>query len=118
MATIAVIDDNALMRMTLQMTLEAGGFSVRIFDDAEAALADNLDDIDLLLTDLEMPTPGEESIRQLRDRGDQVPIVVLSASVNGRELELYDLGAQVVLSKPVSKRRLLETLNILLGIAV
>ena len=74
------------------------------FDDAAPAL-DSVDfaRVDLVITDLDMPTPGTEAIRQLRTCGIQTPIIVLSGSVDPENSEtLYALGAQAVVSKPAN----------------
>ena len=109
MSTIAIIEDEPLMRLVLKRMLENGGFAVRAFADAKPALEADLDGVDLVMTDLGMPTPGQEAIKQLRARGEQMPILVLSGSIGMREDELFALGAQAVLHKPVGVQKLVST---------
>jgi len=104
MAQILVMDDMDEMRMLYEDILGAWGHQVIAFDDASPALAGvDFSEIDLVITDLQMPTPGQLAIRTIRAWGHQVPIIVVSGHVVVSEYdELYRLGAQVVMTKPIN----------------
>jgi CheY-like chemotaxis protein len=74
---------------------------------------------DLVLLDLHLPDmPGEEVLRRLRadpaTRG--VPVVILSADATKHHItELLAAGADAYLTKPISVRALLQTIDQTLG---
>jgi len=78
---ILVVDDEAKMRRILEMSLKGIGHQVEQAGDGEEALAaiDNAP-FDLVLTDLRMPRmDGIALLRELRQRGEEVPVIVLTA---------------------------------------
>ena len=110
MAEILVMDDHELGRELLTVLLQREGHHVRAYPDAAPALAEvDFDAIDLVITDLHMPLPGDQAIEVLRARGVTTPIILLSGSLTGHEDErLLSLGADWVMSKPFD-------LDVLLG---
>src|SRR5882724_12328892 len=53
---IAIVDDDQRLRESLGNLLESAGYSVRLFDSAEALLkADAVNRIDVLISDIRMP---------------------------------------------------------------
>jgi hypothetical protein len=66
--------------------------------------------VDLLITDLVMPEQeGIETIRAFRKDAPGIPIIAISGAFGGRFLGMARaLGAQAVLSKPVSAGLLLS----------
>ncbi|MDA0746125.1 MAG: response regulator [bacterium] len=110
MATIVILDDVDALRQMYVDVFRSLGHRVLDFDDAAPALETvNFAEVDLVITDLDMPTDGRTAIRCLRDRGETVPIVVLSGSFHLVESdELLGLGAQAVIRKPVPYRDLLK----------
>ncbi len=78
---ILVVDDEDKMRRLLEMALLAMGHEVVQAGDGEAALARFAETpFDLVLTDLRMPRlDGLGLLRALRERGADVPVVVLTA---------------------------------------
>ena len=116
MAEILVMDDHELARQLLTTLLEREGHSVRAYPDAAPALAQaDFGAIDLIITDLHMPLPGDQAIEILRDRGLTTPIILLSGSLDGQADErLLSLGADWVMSKPFHLDVLLEAVRELL----
>ena len=110
MAEILIMDDHQLGRELLAVLLQREGHRVRAYPDAAPALAEvDFDAIDLVITDLHMPLPGDQAIEVLRARGVTTPIILLSGSLTGHEDErLLSLGADWVMSKPFD-------LDVLLG---
>lgn len=81
--TIGLADDHPIMRSALASALAALG-APRFVEASDAAstlaMLDAHPDLDLLLVDLRMPgANGIETIRALRARAPQVPVVVVSA---------------------------------------
>jgi two-component system, NtrC family, response regulator AtoC len=78
---ILVVDDEEKMRRLLEMSLRNMGHEVVMAADGREALA-NCEEapFDLILTDLKMPhMDGMQVLKALRDRGDDVPVIVLTA---------------------------------------
>lgn len=113
MATVLLIEDEDVVRQVIAEVLEAAGYKVMALSDAEPALnAVNYDSIDLIITDLAMPTRGEEAIPTLRSSGVTVPIIVLSGILkDGDDLSLKSIGADRVLAKPLDIKLLLNTIH-------
>ena len=115
---ILVVEDNFDTRSAVQWLLQREGFNVVVAVDGEAALR-ILGQIhpDLIIADLTMPfVDGFELIRQLREteKFAALPIVVLSAYVDGYLDEVKGCGATAVLRKPEDLFTLAETVRQLL----
>lgn len=101
---IALADDQALIRAAVRSLLETFG-DIDVFIEAEdgaallAALAQT--EVDVVLTDIRMPgLSGTEALRQLRARGDQTPVIVLTTfDDSALLLEAVEAGAQGFLLK-------------------
>jgi len=78
---ILVVDNEAKMRRILELALRNMGHEVAQAGDGEEALALlERESCDLVLTDLRMPRmDGIELLNALRARGDEVPVIVLTA---------------------------------------
>ncbi len=110
---IAVIEDEGFVLRSVTWMLEKEGFEVVGYIDAAPALAECLfDEVDLILTDLAMPTRGEQLIKEVRSRGINTPIIVMSANLTqASNTSLAALGAQAVLQKPFDNDELLSMVN-------
>ena len=117
MATVLILDDDAWVRRTLCLALERAGYATDAWSDAAAALARvDFDAVDLIITDLSMPLPGDQVIQRLRARGLTTPIMVLSGCLQGPDsARLRALGASRVLAKPYELEVLLGTVAELLA---
>ncbi len=80
-ARILVIDDDALMRDSLAQTLAGAGYEVVTAPSGRHGLDEiGRGSFDLVLTDLKMPNMnGIEMLRELRRRGDETPVILLTA---------------------------------------
>lgn len=80
-ATIAIVDDDAPLRLALDNLIRSGGFSAGLFADAESFLADpDHSRFHLLLTDIQMPgMSGPELVRTLRRDGKTIPVIIMTA---------------------------------------
>jgi CheY-like chemotaxis protein len=108
---ILIVDDEPNVRMVFRITLEAAGHEVAEADDGAAAiLLARKAPFDLILLDLKMPgTGGMETLKRLRNSGDQTPVVVVTAHGGIAEaVAAVKLGAVDFLPKPVSPTSLRE----------
>lgn len=113
MATILIVDDDEMERRLLQSVIE-GLYDLRFA--ANGRIAKEIlekDSIDLVVTDLAMPeVNGLRLIRDLREMGDEVPIIAISG-VAAEQLDLaQNYGARIVLFKPVQRDRFLEAVRV------
>lgn len=102
MATVVVMDDDDFVRTFVCRLLQIAGHQTLPFPDAAPALKEvDFDGVDLVITDLQMPTHGRVAIQTIRERGFDVPIVVMSGHIQPQEVDAYmAMGAQSLLSKP------------------
>lgn len=109
-----VVDDDPRIRRSISSSMARTGFQVFSADDGLPALAiAEQTPPDLVIVDFNMPTPGLEVVKKLKElHGPAVWIVVLSGQddANTRS-ECFDAGADDVLAKPVAmaelKRRMI-----------
>lgn len=108
---VLVVDDIAANRMILQRQLEQLGIGVVSCASGAEAL-ENLTDIDLILTDHNMPEmDGLELAEAVRNSGCKTPIVLLSSNPT---VAAKDPGAQflhAILQKPVPRADLFARLQ-------
>ena len=111
---ILVVEDEAQVRNLMMRVLEQEGYEAIAASDASQAL-DILDQgpFDLILLDLRMPGPtdGEDLLFMLRDRGDEIPIVVVSAWVDDDVVVERPDCVYAVLKKPVPLAELIHTVR-------
>ena len=101
---ILVVDDEEDLREILRFNLEAEGFAVDTADSAEAALVKCRTAYSLILLDVMMEgMSGYEMARTLRERGDETPIVFLTArDAHDDQLQGFGVGADDYITKPFS----------------
>jgi DNA-binding response OmpR family regulator len=114
---ILVVEDDVSILAGLSMNLKFDGYEVLQAQDGRAGLRRALDEgPDLMVLDLMLPEMnGYELIKELRRRGNRVPIVVLSAK--GMETDKIlglDLGADDYLTKPFGLQELLARIKAVL----
>jgi DNA-binding response OmpR family regulator len=106
---VLVVDDEPNIRLVFRTALESAGYLVD--EAAEGASALGLlkeSPRDVVLLDLQMPgVGGMEVLRRLRDEGDDVPVVIVTAyGTIPDTVAAMKLGAVDVLSKPVTPEAL------------
>jgi len=113
---VLVVEDEERIARFLVKGFTAAGLQVEHVADAAAALA-RLDGpgpgVDVCTLDITLPgASGIELLRRVRDRGDALPVVVLTASVDPRdEAESRALGVVAFLVKPVAFAALLAAVR-------
>jgi two-component system, OmpR family, response regulator MprA len=114
---VLVVEDDEEIALVLQRSLRMDGYEVRIARDGHGALADVESFApDILVLDLGLPgIDGLEVARRLRDDGNDVPILILTArdALDSR-VEGLDLGADDYLVKPFERQELLARMRALL----
>ena len=71
---------------------------------------------DLVVTDLQTPTPGDALLKELRERGVEAPVVVVSGMLDDETGEmLIKLGAARTMSKPFRMSELVAVARELAG---
>ena len=120
MATILAVDDSASMRRMVSLTLSGGGFDViEAVDGVDALAKAQTQNIDLVLTDVNMPNKdGIELVRELRaiSQFKYTPMIMLTTeSVSDKKAEGKAAGATGWIVKPFSPEQLLNTIRRVLG---
>jgi len=114
---LLVVEDDAHVREAVARALRFEGYDVHTAVDGNEALVRAIElEPDAILLDVLMPgTDGLAVCRRLRERGDQTPILMLTArhEVNDRVAGL-DAGADDYLVKPFALDELLARLRALL----
>ena len=115
MAAILIVEDEPDMANGLRDNLEFEGYGVRIARDGEEALASAEEfPPDLILLDLMLPRRnGLDVCRELRRRGHNVPIIMLTAkSQETDKIVGLELGADDYVTKPFSVRELMARIHV------
>lgn len=106
---VLLAEDDNYLQSALTLALGHQGYLVdTVSDGRDATLALQQTSYDLLLLDLGLPgLDGTEVLRDLRQRGDDVPVIVITArdSVDDR-IHGLDLGANDYIVKPFDVREL------------
>ncbi len=112
---VALADDQDLIREGLQALLERAGVEVVLQAENGSVLLDQIDaeQVDVIVTDIRMPTlDGIAMVRELRRRGIQTPVVMLTAFEDADLLlEAVEAGTQGFLLKGASSAELMTAIN-------
>ena len=120
MKKIIIVDDSRTSRMFVQRCFEIAGWRDADFSEAvdgqEAlTLVRESENVDLLVTDLNMPNmTGEELLDAVK--GDVglagIPVLVITSAGNpAKEAELMTKGALAIINKPISPAILIDKLK-------
>lgn len=114
--TIALVDDERNILMTVRMALEAEGYKVRTYADGQAAFeALKEEPADLGVFDIKMPRmDGLELLRRLRQQSDMPVIFLTSKDDEIDELFGLKMGADDYVAKPFSLRLIVERVRVIL----
>ncbi len=117
MASVLVVEDEPALRRMLSFTLKDGGFDVRTaWNGVEGLEQVSARTPDVIVLDLEMPVmDGRTFYRELRKRGLDTPVCILSAY--GARQAQRELRAEAAVQKPFSPDALIEKLRQLVDAA-
>ncbi len=110
MTRILVVDDEPHIVSLVTRSLNADGYETVVAEDGAEALERAMEpDISLVVLDVGLPSmDGFEVLRHLRDRGNGVPVIMLTArSGTSDTIEGLDAGASDYMSKPFAVAELL-----------
>jgi len=106
--TIAIVDDDALIRESLGALLEAYGYAVQGFASGSEFLAASLPETSCVLLDIKMPScSGLQVLDQLHRRSATLPPIIL---ITGG-LPQSAAGARACLRKPLRPEELLAEID-------
>lgn len=110
MTRILIVEDEPRLVSFLEKGLRGNGFTTSHARNGAAALAVASDaDFDLMILDLGLPDfDGLDALRSLRERGDRLPVVILTARDEvSDKVDGFDLGADDYVTKPFRFEELL-----------
>ena len=113
---VLIVEDEVRLAETLRDLLELERYTADICHDGESGLDNALSDIyDLVILDVMLPKKdGFSVLRELRQTGKTVPVLMLSArSELADRVEGLDCGADYYLTKPFEPKELLACIRAL-----
>jgi DNA-binding response OmpR family regulator len=117
MTKVLVIEDNANLAFGLTRSLESEGYEVESAEDGPRGLAlARTCGADLVVLDLMLPgIDGYSLLRQLREAGSDVPVLILTArSEEADKVVGFRLGADDYVTKPFGLSELLARVQAIL----
>ncbi|MDR9500700.1 MAG: sigma-54 dependent transcriptional regulator [Desulfurivibrionaceae bacterium] len=114
MYTILIVDDEPNYLIVLQDLLEDEGFEVFTANNGQEALHICRDtDLDLVLTDMQMPgMGGMELLTKIKDETPQLPVIMMTAFGEvDKAVAAMQAGSFNFLSKPFKNDELLANIN-------
>jgi DNA-binding NtrC family response regulator len=117
---ILVVDDQESMRDMLADLLEMMGYeSCTVESGSEALEKLIVQEIDLVITDLNMPEmDGLELMKRIKARTPGMPVIVITGyGTFNTERQVLSDGADGYIPKPCTINRVQETVNTALGLA-
>ena len=116
MKNILIVDDEPDIREILRYNLEKEGFNITEAVNGDDALDKVSKDLDLAILDIMMPgNDGYEVCRKIREQGNTVPIVFLTAMDREfDEVRGLEVGGDDYIRKPFSPRMLIARINAIL----
>lgn len=102
--SIAIIEDDKIMRVTLEDALKSKGYDVYSFETGEEALkAIKGNHFSVIVTDVRLPDiDGINILREISSRGDSQVIVMTAFGTIKDAVEVMKLGAFDYITKPFS----------------
>jgi DNA-binding response OmpR family regulator len=115
MARILIAEDEPRIATFLEKGLRANGFTTMTVEDGRSVVAMARDSqFDLLVLDLGLPlVDGMEALREIRRRGERLPVVILTArDLVEDTVAGFDTGADDYVTKPFRFDELLARIRV------
>jgi len=112
--SVLVVDDLAIVRLSLQRILAKSGYRVRVAEDVRGALEIlDEDTIDLILCDIQMPgASGLDLVKAIRHRIPDTSVVMVSSMDDAETaIECLQRGAFGYVLKPYQPREIVVQVN-------
>ena len=116
---IAIVDDEELVRTSLQRLLKMAGYTIAAFTSAEEFLnSGRVQDVRCLIADIRMPgMSGLDLQAQLNAEDYQIPIIFITAHGDEKmRLRAMRDGAVAFLAKPFDNSVLLDRVRVCLNL--
>jgi DNA-binding response OmpR family regulator len=110
MTRILIAEDEPGIASFLEKGFRAAGFTALVVDDGRTAVSAARDrDFELLILDLGLPfLDGHQVLREIRDRGERMPVIILTARTGVSDTVAgLEGGADDYVTKPFSFEELL-----------
>ena len=111
---VAIVDDDAAVRVALEGLLRSAGLSARAFDSAETFIESGQQfQTGCLIADIRMPgMSGLELQAKLNSENCRIPIVFITAHGDAKmRIQALRAGAVEFLAKPFNDEALLESVR-------
>lgn len=110
---ILLVEDETVIRMMSAKVLENLGATVVQAENGQVGLDAWTQEHHLIITDYFMPEmTGAQMTKALRSKGCKSPIIAVTAATIGEQYhELLSSGVDKILSKPLNKQILIDTVN-------
>lgn len=111
---ILIVEDDSDINGLLCKILEKEGFeTVSAYSGSEALLRLSVEHFDMMLLDLMIPgISGEEVIKQLREKENEIPVLVVTAKASLEDkVSVLNLGADDYLTKPFENEEVVARVN-------
>lgn len=122
MKNILLVDDDKDLSQSLANLFDPEKFNFSFLEDGTdvCRFVDEHEDIDLVMLDVNLPTlSGLEVLKQIRDRREQLPVIVISGFVSTDDaMEAMREGAFEYLTKPFQIEKLIDTVNKACGYSI
>ena len=112
---ILLVEDETLLRQSMQKFLERQGFQVLTSGNGEEALL-FIDEANLILTDMKMPRGNGLTVIDANRKSKNKPIIVMTGFTDSTTEELLAMGVYDILHKPVDREELLTKIQEVLNI--
>lgn len=110
---VYIVDDDAAVRDSLRMMLQAAGYQVRTFSQARQFLADAELDRGCLIADIRMPEmSGLELQEELVRRKAEIPVIIITGHGDiPLAVRAMSAGAIDFIEKPFERERMLGSIE-------
>ena len=111
---VLIAEDSPTNQILVELLLKKLGLETVIVENGQQAVQKAMaEKFDIILMDIQMPVMnGYEATRQLRKEGVVMPIIALTAcAMKGDDEKCFAAGCNDYLSKPIDRKKLVETLS-------